>query len=342
MKVPKPRKLNNGQYYIYLRLGGVGRSVTRSTAKECIRAAELIKAQYRATNAPQTQSGRNRTLRQLMQAYINRYHATLSPSTLYGYDMIAKHRFVDYVDKRYDQIKDWQKVVDAEIGKYKPKTVRNEWSFLSASIRDANLAVPSVKLPAAVPATRPYLLPEEVRKLIEVAKDDKCAVPVLLALHGLRRGEIAGLTWYDIDLKTNRIHIHQVRVRNDKGEWVIKDTAKTPKGNRTVPIMIPELADALAAVPKEERTGTVCRCHVSSIQKSINRLCRAANIPEVGAHGCRHSFASLGHSLFVPVQEMMLLGGWDDLATMQKIYTHISEQELLLASNQFTKFFQKT
>ena len=342
MKVPKPKKLKSGNYYIYLRLGGVGHSITRSTAKECTRAAELIKAEHRANNSPKISDSKDKTLRKLMQAYIDRYRATLSPSTLYGYDQIIKHRFNDYIDRPYDDIKDWQKVVDAEISKYKPKTVRNEWSFLCSAIRDAKLPIPDVKLPAPISSTRPYLVPDEVQKLIAVAKDDKSAIPVMLALHGLRRGEIAGLTWEDVDLKNNRINIHQVLVRNDKKEWVRKDTAKTKKGNRQIPIMIPELSAALSAVPVSARSGPVCPCHVSDIYNHINRLCRAANVPEIGVHGCRHAFASLGHSLSVPINEMMLLGGWDDLATMQKIYTHIGEQEMLSAKNKFANFFEKT
>lgn len=342
MKVPKPRKLKNGHYYIYLRLGGVGHSVTRRTASECIHAAELIKAQYRANGAPQTQGNKDMTLKQLMQAHIERYRATFSPSTLYGYDHIVKNRFVDYIDKPYDRIKDWQKVIDAEIAKYKPRTVRNSWLFLAASIRSAGLSVPTVKLPQTVPSPRPYLVPDDVRKLIAVAKDDENAIPVLLALHGLRRGEIAGLLWEDVDLKNNRIHIHRTIVHNDNDEWVEKDTAKTKKSNRTIPIMIPELSAALSAVPKSERVGRVCACHIQNIYNVINRLCRKAGVQEVGVHGCRHSFASLGHSLSVPINEMMLLGGWDDLATMQQIYTHIGEQEMLKVQNKFTNFFSKT
>ena len=342
MKVPKPKKLKSGNYYIYLRLGGVGHSITRSTAKECTRAAELLKAEHRANNSPQTHDSRGRTLRQLMQAYTDRYRATLSPSTLYGYDQIIKHRFTNFIDTPYKSITDWQKVVNQEIAKYKPKTVKNEWSFLCASIRDAKLPIPDVKLPAPISATRPYLVPDEVQKLIAVAKDDKCAIPVMLALHGLRRGEIAGLTWEDVDLANGRLSIHQVLVRNENKEWVRKDTAKTKKGNRQIPIMIPELSAALSAVPKQDRHGAVCPCHVSDIYNHINRLCRAAQVPEIGVHGCRHAFASLGHSLSVPINEMMLLGGWDDLATMQKIYTHIGEQEMLAAKNKFANFFEKT
>ena len=48
MVVPKPRKLSSGNWYIYMRLGGEGISVTETTEKKCIKAAQLIKAEYLA------------------------------------------------------------------------------------------------------------------------------------------------------------------------------------------------------------------------------------------------------------------------------------------------------
>ena len=47
MKVPEPRKMSSGNYYIQLRLGGVSIPVTAPTAAECKRQAALIKAEQR-------------------------------------------------------------------------------------------------------------------------------------------------------------------------------------------------------------------------------------------------------------------------------------------------------
>lgn len=51
MKVPEPKKLPSGNYFIQLRLNGVSVPVTRPTAKECKREAELIKSEHRAKSA---------------------------------------------------------------------------------------------------------------------------------------------------------------------------------------------------------------------------------------------------------------------------------------------------
>ena len=48
MKVPEPRRLGSGTWYIQLRLGGVSIPVSAATAPECKRQAALIKAEHAA------------------------------------------------------------------------------------------------------------------------------------------------------------------------------------------------------------------------------------------------------------------------------------------------------
>ena len=48
MKVPEPRKLKSGTWFIQLRLGGESIPVSALTRSDCIKQAQLIKAQHRA------------------------------------------------------------------------------------------------------------------------------------------------------------------------------------------------------------------------------------------------------------------------------------------------------
>ena len=130
-------------------------------------------------------------------------------------------------------------------------------------------------------------------------------------------------------------------VIDENHKYVVKQRAKTSKGNRLIPIMIPELFDALCAVPEENRTGRIVTCYPGTVCNAINRICKSSDLKQIGTHGCRHSFASAGHSMNIPPHEMQLLRGWDDLNTMNKIYTHINDQELLKAENALKSFFQK-
>lgn len=52
MKLPEPRKLPSGNYFIQLRLGGESIPVTEPNRAACIREARAIKAEYLAGKRP--------------------------------------------------------------------------------------------------------------------------------------------------------------------------------------------------------------------------------------------------------------------------------------------------
>lgn len=86
----------------------------------------------------------------------------------------------------------------------------------------------------------------DVRKLPKAAESDRLEAAWHLALSGLRRGEVCGLTWDDIDLSAGLLIIQRTRVRVDG--VVQESTPKTAKGNRVLP-----LPDSLTRVLKRAR-----------------------------------------------------------------------------------------
>jgi integrase len=51
----------------------------------------------------------------------------------------------------------------------------------------------------------------EVRKLLKAAESDRLEAAWHLALSGLRRGEVCGLTWDDVDLEAGELNIRHTR-----------------------------------------------------------------------------------------------------------------------------------
>lgn len=79
MKVPEPRKLSSGKWFIQLRLGGESISVSDYDKKECIKQAQLIKGEYLAGKRqremePEPESP---TLTSAIDGYINHRSNTL-------------------------------------------------------------------------------------------------------------------------------------------------------------------------------------------------------------------------------------------------------------------------
>ena len=339
MKTPKPHKLPSGNWRIQLRLNGVSIPVISSTKTECIHQAQLIKAEYKYNKKLKAKT--DKTIKELITEYIDSRSAVLSPATIAGYNTIKNNRFKGYINKKPHDINNWQAVINDEVkAGIKPKTIKSSWSLVAASLKHSGLDVPTVKLPQIVQADRPWLDSEQIRVFINAVKGEDCEIAALLALHSLRRSEILYLTWDKIDLDNEVIHIQGSAVPGEKNRLVMKETNKTKKSRRDVPIMIPALKTALLSIPEEQRTGRIYTHYQNSLWREINRICREHNLPEVGVHGLRHSFASLAHHVGMPEQEAMLIGGWENSQTMHKIYEHISSKDRIKAENKLKQFFK--
>lgn len=342
MKVPKARQLSSGTWFIQLRLNGESISITADTENECIRKAELAKAQYRNGKEHKRRNRKEeKTIEQILESYIASRKKVLSPSTIRGYNTIKDNRFSDYKEKRPSAIKKWQTVIDKEVeDEVSAKTIKNSWGLLAAALEYEGYDVPQVTLPQIMPAIRPWLDADQIKVFVKAVHGKECEIPALLALHSLRRSEIIGLKWDKIDLQKNTIRVDGSAVFNQDNKLTQKKTNKNRSSKRIVPIMIPELETALKAVPEEKRTGSIVTCNPNTIWSQVNRICKANGLPEVGVHGLRHSFCSLAVFVGLSPAETMELGGWSDVGTMTKIYTHISQSNRLKAQNKISKFFE--
>lgn len=338
MKVPEPRKLPSGTWFIQLRLGGESVPVSARSARECTQKAQLLKAQHRAgllAAAPKT----DKTLRQIMQSYIDALPSETSPSTIRGYHIIMDNRFPDVIDTPIQNI-DWKPVMEDLKTKYAHKTVKNTWGFLSSCLTAAKLPHPDVQTPKQKVKPRPphFLEPDQILQVLPLLRGKKYEIPALLALHSLRRSEIMALDYSDIDFKRKIITVSGAVVPDKDNKLVYKSENKTLESQRLVPIMIPRLIEALKETGKT--SGPIWPESPNGLYRTMNGVCKKLGIPNVGAHGLRHSFASLAYHLRFTEIEAMEIGGWSDYQTMRKIYTHLASMDRLNAENRMAQFYK--
>lgn len=335
MKIPKARKLPSGSWFIRLRLGGEEICITESSEKKAVDQARLIKAEYKA-GVRQAQDKENRTVKQIVDAYIDSRRGVLSPSTIRGYVTIRDNRFKAVMSRSASQVRNWQKIISEESNECSAKTLSNAWGLVSSALKFAGVDVPNVRLPQIVRNERPWLDFEQITAFLNAIKGQPCEIPALLALHGLRRSEVYALTWNDVDLKSEILRVRGAVVLDENQKPVAKDTNKNTSSRRDVPIMITRLKELL-----EEGNGAtrVCTDAMNSVNKRINTVCRSAGLPEVGIHGLRHSFASLAYHVGVGELETMRLGGWSDPNTMRRIYRHLADQDKNAAAQKIAAFF---
>lgn len=303
--------------------------VTAATEKQCVREATAIKAEYLAGKRAPKPEEPALTLTAAIDAYIASKSNTLSPSTIGGYRVIQRGRFQGTMKRDVYKIdpSEWQEIVNAEAAICGPKTLRNAYFFVKSVCRSVcGISLPDVTMPGLVPAQKEFLTPSQIKIFVKAVKDEPCAIPALLALSSLRSSEIAALRWENIPDDPQFIQVSGALVRDEYNRPVLKKQNKNATSARRVPVLIPELKAAIKRDRQPE--GPVLAVPQDRLRDDINRICQENELPRVGIHGLRHSFASLAYHLRMPEKIAMDIGGWSDSGTMHRIYTHIARSDI--------------
>ena len=335
IKVPEPKQLPSGKWHIYLRPEFV--PVTEDSREKCLTKAKAIRAGYIEEHKRIPKNAL--TLRKAIEAFMSTNENALSPATIRGYDIICRHRFPEKIDQPLEDTTGWQEAIDAANKAYSFKTVYNSWGLVREIMTENNVTPPKVRLPQKRQPEKEWLTYDQILTFVDALKGKRCESGALLALHSLRRSEIFGLSWDDIDLKNGRIHVRGAMVQNKDNVYIKKIETKNASSARTIRIMIPRLKEVLKQ-QKDAGLSPVLSTP-NSLTQSINRVCAAAKLPEIGTHGLRHSYASLGFHLGLSELEVQEIGGWRDHNTVHKIYLHLAKQDRLNAENKMEKFYKE-
>jgi integrase len=191
---------------------------------------------------------------------------------------------------------------------------------------------------------------EEVKQLLTVVKEDWLFPAIFLELGtGIRRGELLGLRWRDLDLDTGLLKVRQTLVRvgnhdatnGGRKTRLIFQEPKTNPSRRTIPIpedIIEELKRHKAQQAQEkllmgqayEDYGLVfCQANGQPIDprnftRYFERLLKQAGFPHMRFHDGRHSFATLMLELGESPKVVQTLLGHTKIATTLDIYSHVS------------------
>lgn len=176
---------------------------------------------------------------------------------------------------------------------------------------------------------------------------------ILLAFYaGLRRGEICGLRWNDIDFYRHAITVRTaVGVSDGDG---LKGYTKNPKNkssNRTFPMM-PQLEEALkqrkAAIKPEESWFVVGEETEFMRPQQYNRLFSEfvnrnnlvdAYGKKIVPHGLRHNFATVGIRAGMDIASLALMMGHASRAMTLDTYGDANADALNLASEKLREKF---
>ena len=334
VKVPTPQKLPSGKYHCRIMIDKKPVYITENSPEEVVAVAMALK-----TGMKQATKTEDITLEQAMENYCRDRNSILSPATLRGYGIIRRNRFQDIMKKPVSKLSFTaiQKAVNQEAREYSPKTVRNSYGLLTAVLGEyrPDLDLSRINLPQRQETDKVIYTPEELRKYLAQVRGTNVELPVLLAVWlGLRRSEIIGLRWEDVDYERGTISIKEALVPDENNQFQVKGT-KTVKSRRTLPC--PQYI--LNLISQQEQTGErIIQVAPHTIHSRMARAAKAAGVPAVGLHALRHQNASIMLALNIPDKYAMKRGGWSTNKTMKDIYQHVfreGEQEAAVAIDQY-------
>jgi integrase len=207
--------------------------------------------------------------------------------------------------------------------------------------------------PEHTPRERDTWSKAEVRKFLAAASRDRLHAAWRLSLYGLRRSEVLGLRWSDIDLKAKTLTVRQARVLV---EYQVRiEDPKSRNGHRTLPLDT-ALVEALTALRKRQladsaAAGTAYQAglvrldwyqggeylitdelgmpvHPEWYSDEFGRLLKRAGLRRITLHDSRHTTLTLMEHAGVPSSIVSKWAGHYDAAFTQRTYVHASTEDL--------------
>jgi integrase len=179
---------------------------------------------------------------------------------------------------------------------------------------------------------------DELRQFLASIEDGEWYVPIYLAANtGMRRGEVLGLTWRNVDLDNARLIVEQ-QVQSVEYEARVADV-KTAGSRRTI-----DLDPRTVAVLKTWRRHQLERhlstgrrtddefvlthpdggsIHPDLFSQSWSRLMEKSDVRRIRLHDLRHTHASILLKAGVPVKVVSERLGHSSPAFTMTVYQHV-------------------
>lgn len=177
---------------------------------------------------------------------------------------------------------------------------------------------------------------EQAQTLLQALRGDRMeALYILAVATGMRRGELLGLRWCDVDLDRSVLYIRTTLIRL-KGELRFQEP-KTEKGKRVV--YLPRFAmralqdhrdrqwvERQHAGPRWQDTDLVFPTTVGTpyeprnLNRHFDRLTERAGLPHIRLHDIRHSAASIMEAAGVSLKTLSTILGHSTIGITGDLY----------------------
>lgn len=181
---------------------------------------------------------------------------------------------------------------------------------------------------------------EQLEAFLEVVKGEEywCDFFYVEVMTGLRRGEICGLKWNDVDFDANKLRVER-SVGVKKGGGVNIGETKTNTDTRNI-IMPPSVSEVLKRRKQTAITEWVFPAflnpeqplHPEAAYRKLKVILKHAELPLIRFHDLRHTFAT--HAMKGGIDPKTLSGilGHTNASFTLDTYTHVTSDMQKIAS----------
>lgn len=279
----------------------------------------------------------------------------VEPTTVLGYRHALAHITTVIGTRTVQSIRrqDFDPIVTGMLARGRsPRTIRLTMGCARRVFRDAvrdglirTNPTEFVDLPTGRPKEMRTWTPGEVLAFAAVAASHRLAPAWRITLAGLRRSEVMGLRWSDLDLDARTLTVAQARVPLDSNSTYVK-APKTQRSNRILPLddatvrtfrafRVRAAGERLAFgaaydtshdLVVVDQAGRPIRPEFYGDE--FTRLTDTAGVPRIRLHDARHTCASYLHAQGLPIAAISAWLGHSSPAFTYRQYVHASADGL--------------
>jgi len=213
--------------------------------------------------------------------------------------------------------------------------------------------------PPVITTKQMQLLTEsELLTFLDKAKGDRLyAAYVMVAMTGLRRGELLGLCWDCVSLEQGVITVKRELLALNEG-LLLQENTKTKSGKRSITLTDDSIRELkaykkrqaqeklLSGVAYQDNDFVFCKedgtaLNPKDFTKRFQRLLKAAGVPIVRLHDMRHLHATLLLQRSIPAKLVQERLGHRSVKMTLDLYSHVTLEMKEMAAESLNGFLSK-